>query len=220
MLSHTVADVMTREVLRVDPDTQYKDIVDLLVGHAVSAVPVVDNAGTVLGVVSEVDLLYKQKHHGERERPAALAPGKRMRREWRKTSGLTARDLMTSPAATIDGDVPLPEAAARLERSGLRRLIVVDDGRLVGILARRDLLRDFLRKDSAIRREIEEELYDRRSLADPRKVRITVDEGVVWLSGRITHQGDVAVAESFTRNVTGVVAVRNLLDFVKPGFVR
>lgn len=217
MLSHTVGDVMTRDVLRVDPDTRYKDIVELLVGHAVSAVPVVDAAGTVLGVVSEADLLPKQQHHGEREPSLVLAQGKRTRRQWRKTTGLTARDLMTSPAATIDASTSLPEAAACLSRSGLRRLIVVEDGRLAGVLARRDLLRDFLREDSAIRREVEDELYERRSLADRRRVRVTVDAGVVWLRGRMAYRRDVEQAESLTRRVTGVVAVRNLLSSITNG---
>jgi CBS domain-containing protein len=130
MPESTVADVMTRDVVRVAPDTPYKDIVDFVVGEAISAVPVVDAQGTLLGVVSEADLLCKQEFHGAEQAPRA------QRGDWRKATGETARDLMTGPAVTITPDVPVTEAARRLLRSRLRRLFVVDGGRLVGVLAR------------------------------------------------------------------------------------
>lgn len=213
MPDSTVADVMTRDVVRVAPDTPYKDIVDFVVGEAISAVPVVDGGGTLVGVVSEADLLRKQEFHG-----ADLAPSRRAHRVgWRKAAGETARDVMTGPVVTIAPDVPVTEAAGRLLRSGLRRLFVVDGGRLVGVLARRDILRGFLRGDAEIRREIERDIFDHRLNADPRRVRVTVQDGVVWLTGRLEWQDDVALADQLTRQVPGVVGMRNRLDYVWNG---
>jgi len=212
-LPKTVADVMTTDVVRVEPDTPFKDIVDFVVGEAISAVPVVDHRGALVGVVSEADLLCKQEFHGVDRAPSA----RRLQAEWRKAAGMTARDVMTTPVATITADVPLAEAAGQLLRSGLRRLFVVDGDRVVGVLARRDLLRGFLRGDSDIRREIERDVFDRALAADPRRVRVTVENGVVWLTGRLEWQGDVAAAERLSRCVAGVVGVRNRLDYAWQG---
>lgn len=139
MAESTVADVMTQDVMRVAPDTPYKDIVDFLVGEAISALPVVDARGALVGVVSEADLLCKQEFHGVDRAPS----GRRARTKWRRATASTARDLMSGPVVTIPPDIMVTEAAQWLSRSGLRRLFVVDGDRLVGVLARRDILRGF-----------------------------------------------------------------------------
>jgi CBS domain-containing protein len=216
MRENTVADVMTRDVVRAAPDTPYKDLVDFVVGEAISAVPVVDARGALVGVVSEADLLCKQEFHDADKAPASFA-GRRVRLAWRKAAALTARDLMAGPVATIALDASVTVAAGRLLRSGLRRLFVVDSGRLVGVLARRDILRGFLRGDSDIQSEIERDVFDGRLGADPRMVRVTVADGVVWLTGRLEYQGDMAIAEHLSRRVPGVVGVRNRLDYFWSG---
>jgi CBS domain-containing protein len=79
---------------------------------------------------------------------------------WRKAAGLTAADVMTSPAVTVSTGTALPQVARRLAPAGVRRLVVVDDGRLVGVVARRDLLRIFLRGDPDIKAEIDRDVLD------------------------------------------------------------
>jgi CBS domain-containing protein len=216
MPESTVADVMTRDVVRVAPDTPYKDIVDFVVGEAISAVPVVDARGSLVDVVSEADLLCKQEFFGVDQPPS----GRRVRAQWRKATASTARDLMTGPVVTITPAVAVTEAAARLSKSGLRRLFVVDGDRLVGVLARRDILRGFLRGDADLRRDIEREFRDHRLTVDPARVRVTVQDGVVWLTGRLEWQGDVVLADRLAKDVPGVVGVRNrlglLLDRCRP----
>ncbi len=187
MSESTVADVMTRDVVRVAPDTPYKDIVDFVVGEEISAVPVVDAGGSLVGVVSEADLLARQES--------------------------TARDLMTGPVMTITSDAGVTDAAERLAKYGLRRLFVVDGDRLVGVLARRDLLRGFLRGDSDIQRDIELEFREHRLTINPARVRVTVQDGMVWLTGRLEWQGDVSIADRLARRAPGVVGVRNRLDY-------
>lgn len=212
MSQQTVADVMTRDVVRVAPDTPYKDVVDFVVGEEIGAVPVVDRRGGLVGVVSEADLLCKR----ELSRLAGSRPGHWSRTERRKAAALTARELMSASVITVAPDVSLTEAARRLMRSGRRGLFVVDGGRLVGVVARRDLLRGFLRGDADIRREVERDLLG-AGLANPGAVRVTVEAGTVWLTGRVEWQGDVEVAERLSRRVAGVVGVRNRLDYVWRG---
>lgn len=215
MLTVIVGDVMTRDVITVEPTTPFKDVVDLMVNEQISALPVVDRTGTLLGVVSEADLLCKEQHadDGDAAGPPHHFVGRAARAHWRKAAGLTALDVMTSPAVSVGSDASLPEAARQLASTGIRRLCVVDDGRLVGIVASRDLLRPYLRGDAEIQEQVDAEVLDHALHANPTMVRATVEHGVVMLTGRLSYQGDVAVAVRLARNVPGVVAVRNRLDW-------
>ena len=213
-----VADVMTTELVTVFPETPFKDVVDLVVGHAVSAVPVVDSHNRLLGVVSEADLLCKEEHvDDEDDAHPSLFAGPHTRAEWRKAVGLTARDVMTAPVLTITSEAFLPNAARELAHAHVRRLFVVDNGKLVGVLARRDLLRGFLRSDKDIQEDIEREVFHRTLWANPEMVRATVEHGVVTLTGRLEYQADVDIAEHLVKAMPGVVAVRNRLLYIWNG---
>ena len=125
---HTVRQVMTKGVFAVGGDARFMDIAALLFRVGISAVPVTDGRGRVLGVVSEADLLSR-------------ANGPYGRRERTEASSTHAWQLMTAPAITVDADADVASAAALLRRHNIRRLPVVDpDGTLVGIVSRRDLL--------------------------------------------------------------------------------
>jgi CBS domain-containing protein len=218
MRKPVVADVMTRDLVTVGPDTPFKDVVDLIVGHEVSAVPVVDERNTLLGVVSEADLLCKEEHADDEDGMGpSLFALPHVRAEWRKATGLTARDLMTSPVLTISSEAFLPSAARELAHADVRRLFVVDHDKLVGVLARRDLLRGFLRSDADLRSEIEREVFRRTLWADPKMVRATVEHGVVTLTGRLEYQADVDIAVHLVRAMPGVVAVKNRLTYLWNG---
>lgn len=214
MTMTTVSDVMTRDVVTVGSTTPFKDLVELMVHQGVSALPVVDRAGNLLGVVSEADLLCKEEHADDD--PDAAPPrfaGHRVRDQWRKAGGLTAVDVMTSPVLSIPSDATLPEVARYLAHAGVRRLCVVEDGRLVGVVARRDLLRPFQRSDEEIKAEVDTDVLDHAVHARPTMVRATVVKGVVLLTGRLEYQGDVSTAVRLIRAIPGVVAVRNRLDW-------
>src|SRR5215475_4130458 len=137
----TVSDVMTRRVVAVREDACYKDIVGALRHHRVSACPVIDGCGQVIGLVSEADLLYKQT---DPELPVGL-----IRLNWRlhehtKATGLTAADLMTTPAIAIEPQASLRVAARVMQDQQVKRLpVVAPDGRLVGIITRSDVLSVF-----------------------------------------------------------------------------
>lgn len=206
MHTKTAADVMTRDVVTAETTTPFKDLVDLMVGEQVSALPVIDRRGTLLGVVSEADLLCREAHADDTRH-------RRARARQRKATGLTAGDVMTAPALTVDRDATLPHVARELARTGVRRLCVVDGGRLVGVVARRDVLRPFLRGDRDIEREIETDVFGRALRARAGSARVSVEDGVALLLGRLEYHGDVTTATRLARQVPGVVEVRNRLDW-------
>lgn len=204
--------VMTRNLVTVTPDTPYKDIAELLAGHQVSAVPVVDVDGLPIGVVSEADLLPKAEYQ-DLDEPSRFA-GPRRRQEWEKAQGLTASDLMSRNPMTVDEDTPIPRVARELARSGVRRLLVVDDGgRLVGIVSRRDLLRPFLREDQEILADVRREVLERALWLRPTEVAVSVDNGVVTLSGTMERRSEAEIAVRLTHAMPGVVAVEDNLEY-------
>ena len=196
----TVKDVMTENVISVADTTPYKEIVQLLAQHAVSAVPVVDSEGRVLGVVSEADLLHKMEFTGL-EPHVHLLERKRRRTARTKAAGDIARDLMSSPVVTISPETSLAVVAKVMDDERVKRLPVVDEhGHLAGIVSRRDLLRVYLRGDDAIREEIRDQVLRRTLWVDPETITVVVDGGVVTLGGtadrRSTAQITVRLCES------------------------
>jgi CBS domain-containing protein len=154
----------------VGPATPFKEIVARLAEHRVSAAPVVDEAGRVLGVVSEADLLLKEEFpHPDQDIPLFWTKRRRLERE--KAAGSTARDLMTVALVSISPDATVAEAARRMHRAQIRRLPVIGEGgRLVGIISRGDLLKVFDRPDHAIQREIPRRRDRRRVHDGPKSV--------------------------------------------------
>lgn len=148
-----VGSVMTRTVVTARPDTTFKEVAELLADNGISAVPVVDDGGTPIGVVSEADLLVKQEYGGGSRPGSGLFAGRARKAAWRKAFGTTASDVMSKPVIMIDPGAPVSEAAEVLAEANVRRLFVVDRaGELVGVLARRDLLRSYPRDDGEGRR--------------------------------------------------------------------
>jgi|SRR6266540_1567773 CBS domain-containing protein len=208
-----VRDVMTTMVVTASPDTPYKQLVQLLAEHQVSAVPIVDDRRHVLGVVSEADLLLKQEHPN-RLAEALWLQSRRRRVERAKASGAVAADLMTSPVITVGRDTSVVEAARLLHAKGVKRLPVEDAlGRLVGIVSRADLLAGFLRTDDEIRREILEDLIRRDFLMGPERFHVNVHDGVVVLQGSCERRSLIPILVRAVEGVEGVVRVENRLGY-------
>jgi CBS domain-containing protein len=205
MTGQKVRDVMTPEVVVVTPECGFKHIVDVLADFRVSAVPVVEN-GTLIGIVSEADLLHKIEFSDDALPPRHLE--RHSRRVGRaKAAGETARAVMSSPVITIGPDESLATAARLMEHHHVRRLPVVDGGRLVGIVARRDLLRRYLRPDAEIRQEIREDVLRRRMWVDPTEIQVSVTDGQVTLRGCPDRRSTTVMAVRLARGVDGVVAI-------------
>lgn len=205
-----VRDVMVTAVVVAHEGAVFKEIVDALIRNRVSAVPVIDADRRVLGVVSESDLLVRVSGTH-----LSLPSGHRLSgrsEERRKLHAATARELMTSPALVISPHAAIAQAASHALRSRVRRLPVVDDdGVLVGIVTRSDLLRAFLRPDEQIREDIRQNLMVGAFILDSDSLDVTVDEGVVTLRGEL---GRRAVAVDLVEAVRGVSGVVDVVDEV------
>ncbi|MGW7534989.1 CBS domain-containing protein [Amycolatopsis sp. NPDC054798] len=200
-----VSEVMTARPVCVRAETPVKEIAAMLAREGISAVAVVDHTGALVGVVSEKDLL-----------PVVRGGQFRWwrRREARKAGGRSAREVMTSPVVTVAEDDTVSAVAAKLEKTGLRRLFVVRDGRPAGVVARRDVLRSLTRPDSEIERDVVTGvLYETLHLG-PDRARAMVHAGVVTVAGRVERRSEIAPVTRLIEAVPGVVAVSNGLDYV------
>src|SRR5215470_423836 len=177
-----VSDVMTTSVVTVDRYTSYQEIDRLLTERRISGVPVLKMGRQVAGVVSEADLLAAEDETARRARMAGTL-GRRWRLRKRPHVNLTAGALMTSPAITIGPDATIPAAARLMNTHRVRRLPVVDEqGKLVGIVSRRDLLSVFLRPDAEIAHDAQQILHE-TGCDQPATITVTVHHGVVTLTG-------------------------------------
>ena len=214
-----VSDVMTTSVVTVDRITPYQEIDRLLTERRISGLPVLKMGREVAGVVTEADLLSAEDETNRRARMASSVGGRWLHRK-QPHVGLTAGTLMTAPAITIGPDATIPAAARLMNTHHIRRLPVVDeDGKLVGIVSRRDLLSVFLRPDADIIHDVRQVLAE-IPVNDPQDVIVTVRHGVVTLTGMMRPEpGDshdlVALALRLIWDVDGVVDVVNKLGATK-----
>lgn len=213
MRQWNVGDVMTRDVVSVGEETSYHELVRVLATNHISAVPVVDGAGHVKGVVSEADLLRKVEFAGDTEPPRLFAG--RARREARvKSEADRAADLMTSPAVTVRADESLSAAAKLLDTHNIKRLPVLDErGALVGIVSRADLLRLYTRGDDQIREDIREGVLRHTLWIDPEMVDVQVSDGVVGLRGDVDRRSTAELIVHLCSGVAGVTKVRSGLQW-------
>ena len=219
-----VKDVMTARVTSVEGTAPFKEVAEMLIAHGVSALPVVDGEGHVIGVVSEADLLHKEEFR-ERYYREGYQPPLRTRLRHRlgqkgkgsgraKVRGDTAAELMTAPAITIRPHASIVSAVRLMTERGVKRLPVVDaDGLLQGIVSRHDLLRVFIRSDADIAEEVCENILRHSLWTEPNDATATVAHGIVTLTGRMHRRGDAQLAARITHRVNGVVDVIDNLEW-------
>lgn len=221
----TVRDVMTTRVTSVAEDDSFKDVAEVLVSNGISAVPVVDGEGRVVGVVAEGDLVrkeeFREQYYGESYRPSRRA---RLRRRLaaqaeeggRKAAAHTAGDLMTSPPVTVSPSASTARAARLMDKYGVKRLVVVGrEGRPAGIVSRRDLLRMYLRDDAELRRRVVEGIPSQARWNDRDGIIVEVHDGIVTLSGSAARRSEAADAVHAAGRVDGVVDVHDALSWQK-----
>lgn len=208
----TVSDVMTRRVHVASLATPFKLLVRLIEENRISAVPVVDQAGVPVGVVSEADLLLKARR-SEMTQPNLLHL-RRSRRDRAKAEGLVAADLMTSPPITARTDATLAQAARTMQEGSVRRLVVVDDrGRIAGVVTRADLLQVFLRTDEEIRDQITDVIIPSFMFELDQPIEVEVLYNVVTVTGKVDRRTDVELLIRQINEVDGVVDVVNRLTY-------
>ncbi len=210
-MTATVRDVMTTKVIALRKAADFKEIVSVLRRYRVSACPVIDDSDRVLGVVSEADLLYKET---EPDRPPAL-----LRLQWRldeeyKSKAVTAGQLMTSPAVTVQPGLPVVDAARLMQDRRVKRLPVVNyDGQLVGIVTRSDVLAIFERPDQNIWDEVTKVIIGTEFGLDPADFEVSVRSGVVTITGVVELRRTALDLVRRMQHAEGVISVRNRLSF-------
>jgi CBS domain-containing protein len=205
-----IEDLMTKDVTAVGTETPLKDVAAILAERRISGLPVISEQRHVLGVVSEADVLAKERGHEARHGGlvAWLLGGGVVDDE--KLAARTAGEAMTSPAITVGPHTHVSEAARLMTDEGIKRLPVVDsDGTLVGIVTRADLVRAFARPDAEIEREIREDVVRRTLWIEGENLELQVKRGVVTLSGELERATDVELLSRFVEGVPGVVSVES-----------
>ncbi|WP_262269272.1 CBS domain-containing protein [Microvirga yunnanensis] len=223
----TAADVMTPGVITVSPKTSIHEIAKLLCDHHISGVPVVEDEGRLLGIVSEGDLIGHAQLAGERRRswwhtflngPTVLA------QHYAKSHGRTASDVMTTDVVTVLETTSVADTARTLEQHRIKRVPVLRDGRLVGIVTRSNLLRVLATTDVSkpmnvadriIRERLNEELGD-QPWAHLLAKNIVVENGVVHLFGIVQSDEERHALRLAAENQSGVKAVEDHLSSVPP----
>jgi len=209
-----IRELMQEDVVAVGPDTTLKDVAGILAGHGISGVPVVGTEGEVLGVVSEADILVKERgperRHG-RLLSWLLAGGVA---DDERLTAVTAAEAMTTPAIVIGPHVHVSKVARIMTEQGVKRLPVVDSTRaLIGIVTRSDLVRAFARSDPEIRQDIYRDLGEVLWLDNPKVVEVTVEDGKVTLSGELERKSDAVLLPTFVARVPGVVSVSGTVSW-------
>jgi CBS domain-containing protein len=207
-----IDDVMTSPVVSVQPETPYKEVVELLVASDISGLPVIDRNGSLVGIVTEADLVSKEAYGGRRHRAVALLADVLSARphHWAtKGLGSVAADVMTTGVATCAPDEDTRVVARRMLERGVKRMPVVQDGTVVGMVSRQDLLRMFTRNDDAIAADVAQVLTTGANRLDDAHVRSSVVDGIVTLTGDVRYAWDVPIVAVMARDVAGVIDVVN-----------
>jgi CBS-domain-containing membrane protein len=196
---------MTHTVVAVGRDAPFKEIVQTMEQWKVSAMPVLEGEGRVIGVVSEADLLPKEEF---RDSDPSLFEQRRRLSDLAKAGAVMAGELMSTPAITVHPGTTLAQAARIMAVRHVKRLPVVDDlDMLQGIVSRADLLKVFLRSDEDIEEEVRRTVVSYLFPAFSHAVHVRVHEGVVTLRGHIRDTSLISVAVRLVRAVEGVVDV-------------
>jgi len=207
----TVRDVMTTSVISASHDAPLKDVANLLVEHGISGLPVVDADKRVVGVVSEADFLLKESGadampHRRLER--LLGETKATRTYRAKLEATTAAEAMTSPAITVSSGHSISEAARTMTTHAINRLVVVDDGRLVGIVTRADLVRAYVRSDQELAETIRQDVVLRILWLDPAGFVVNVKDGVATIVGGVESRSTAEMVGRAVAMVPGIVDVK------------
>lgn len=213
MKRYKVRDVMTRDVVTVDAATPYTEVLQAMTAHGIGAVPVVDDRDRVVGMITESDLLFKEEYH---DPTGAAAPRDEpwRRHERAKAASATATGLMTSPVIAVTPEATVARAARVLTEHRINQVPVTEqDGTLVGIAARSDLLRVFLRPDKEIHDEVVQEVLAHSLWQGPGEVAVSVHDGVVGLYGRVKARSLIPIAVRLALSVEGVVDVAEELEY-------
>jgi len=195
-----VVDLMTIDVIAVSADTGLREAARLMFRNRVSGLPITDDNGTLIGIISEADFLRLEVE----------------RQEGTRDQGDTVGDVMSRGVVTVRPNVEIYEAAKIMAVQEVKRLPVVDDDdRLLGVISRADIVSIFTRPDDVIEDEIREDLIRRVMFIDPDDIQVSVGNGVVTLSGQVATRNEASMLEELTNRLDGVLGVQSELTWVE-----
>ncbi len=220
--------VMTPDVVSVPPDAAVGTAAQLMLQKRISGVPVIDERGHLVGILSEGDFLRRAETGTGRRRPRwiefFMGPG-RLADEYVRLSGRKVRDVMTREVRTVPPDAPLEQVVRLMERHNIKRVPVVDGGKVVGIVTRANLLHavasfadeiaPLSAADAAIRDRLLAALKD-QPWAPVTAIDVTVRNGVVRLAGIITDERQRQALRVAAENIAGVKGVEDNVVWVEP----
>jgi CBS domain-containing protein len=209
-----VQEIMTRDVLTIGPEAELHDVARIFVENSISGLPVCGAQRELLGVVSEGDILFKERGPLDDERHLVSRRRRAAAKEAKKARALTVQEAMSAPAITVAPYNSVAEAARLMSEHGINRLPVLRNDELVGIVTRTDLVRAFIRSDEDIRREIEEDVLLRTLwLEAPESIGLEIERGAVQLSGHMELCSEAILLERLVSSVPGVVSVRSTVSW-------
>lgn len=203
-------ELMSTPVVTIHPEASVKDVAELMVARSVSGIPVVDRAGSLVGIVSESDFMEKLEGTMEDETetglPRLLTVVAKVVDGTRKAGARSVADLMTTRVVGAGPEVSVQDLVHLMITYDINRIPIVETGRLVGIVTRADILRTLVRPDAAIttdlRWRIAHELW-----IDPEALEITTRNGVVTIAGTVDTHADAELVRRWALKTEGVVGV-------------
>lgn len=217
-----IRDLMTSPAVTVRPEATIAEAASRMIETGVSGLPVVDSAGALVGIITEGDLLHRAESASTR-RPSwwlrLLTDDKSLAAEYAKANGRFVSEVMTRSIVAIDADAPAARAAELMDQLQVKRLPVMEKGKLIGVIARRDLLKLISedagktsggRSDAAIASAIRHDLNIQPWITLA-QVAFDVKDGVVRLSGRVSAESQHQALRALIENVPGVTRIDDQL---------
>lgn len=203
-----VKEIMATNLVTVSPETPLKAAGRAMLAGRISGLPVEED-GRLVGIITEADFVGRE---AGREGHRMRLLGRLLEGSPEQTLGTTVGDAMTKNVESVPPDATHVEAARRMQHRGIKRLPVVEDGRLVGIVSRADILKAITRPDAAIERELSDDVVQDLLMLDRESVLVRVTEGIVELSGTVPSRTDLLLIEGLANRLDGVIAVESSLE--------
>ena len=204
-----VLDVMTIDVITTTPSAYLKEAARTMVGAGVSGLPVVDESGTLVGIITEADFLEREADRSQRRLLSAM-----IEERGPIVDAETVGEVMTRDPVVIFPEASVTEAARVMAHHHVKRLPVVDaNGALVGIISRADVVAVFTRPDDVIEDEIREDIVKRVLLLEADSLDVDVTNGVVTISGNAPTATDARLLEALVRRIDGVVRLESRVAY-------
>jgi len=213
------SDVMVRDVVTVTPDTDIEEAVKLLIAHDISALPVIDGSARLVGIISEADLIQRPEIGVDKRRPwwlEAVTPAATLADEFAKARGKKVGEMMTRNVVTATEDTPLAEIAALLEHKRIKRVPIVRDGKVVGVVSRANLIQALatvvgdVGESPTTDRKIRDDLLDRlkqQAWTDFGARNVIVRRGEVHFWGLVSSDSERKALIVLAQSVPGVTRV-------------